>query len=145
VALHDLPVSAQIAIERHCLHHAVPDRSLSWRPGVLEDLGSRGARVVVDHEIPEGSWVRFHVPGADFSAHGMVTRAEQLETPLGCRWSVALEIANAKSAGPVGKATRRGAQKARKAARKEARNAALSSARRAVQDERAAAKGPPAS
>lgn len=132
--LEDPPVEVQIAIELHCVHHAVPTmwhrllprpdlfedvrlwwrerrgqrreparfpvqlgllgdgrHSLTWQPGVLEDLSEAGARVTTESRVEEGSWVRFHVPGAELAGEGMVVRVSPIQTSRGCRWSLGIE------------------------------------------------------
>lgn len=60
--------------------------------GLLEELSSRGARLLVDLAIIPGSAIRFDVPGTDIEGSGHVVFSSALESPMSVRFTIGVTL-----------------------------------------------------
>jgi cellulose synthase (UDP-forming) len=58
--------------------------------GLLEEISSHGARLILNHPLPPGTRLSYVVPGTDFRGRGETVYATALETSLGVRYAIGI-------------------------------------------------------
>lgn len=59
--------------------------------GVLEEISSGGARLIMNEAVPPGTPVAFDVPGTGLKGEGIAVFSRALETPIGVRFAVRVQ------------------------------------------------------
>ena len=81
--------AVQLPARIEVLEHDRPPVALS---ALLEELSPRGARLLLDSQVLPGTRLRFDVPGTTLAGSGVVVFAQALESSIGVRFTIGLEL-----------------------------------------------------
>ena len=86
------------------IHILEPDRPPAEIGGLVEEMSSSGARLLLDGTILPGTRLRFDVPGTSIAASGVAVFAQALESSMGVCFTVGVELNGARHNGGGGSA-----------------------------------------
>lgn len=74
------------------LHITLADGTQYDEAGLLEEISSSGARLLLESSVEDNSRIHFEVPGTDLQGHGKVVFTRILESPMSVRYTVGIAL-----------------------------------------------------